>query len=167
MFVSAYQKPLIKINIFLYFLLILILFLSILADFTLYDFISIIKDNLIILNPIRPLPGIRNNKVKITGDSLFAKLLQSLTNDTIQHEEEFKQEEIIEDCGLKISELKWQQIKSLIGQVALLFLLILIELYVKRFNKYICAFFYEKVEKRELFGFTMICYINEWLILIV
>ncbi|CAF0972433.1 unnamed protein product [Brachionus calyciflorus] len=149
-FVSAYQKPVVKINVFLYSFMIVLFLTSVIFDYLLYDFLDILIQNLVFDMIPREPPKQKKEIKGIRGNGSVARMLQSMFNGT-NEEEQFSYKEIKEiDCTPIITKMGSNEIIVLTQQIILLVLLIVLELYVKRFNRNICAYFYPKREKKRI-----------------
>lgn len=148
--ISAYQKPMIKINMFLYGLFFIFLFNSVLIDFFLYDFLVILKDNMI-FDAVPPQSDVTSKKVvEIKGEGFAADFLRSSINQTEQDDTAEMNELKKINCVPHVSSVGIEHLYSLLRQIIFLIVLILIEMYCKRMNRIICGYFYPKTEKQRV-----------------
>lgn len=85
--------------------------------------------------------------LRVLGDGFVSKLMRKLADTLINREETVDYNVNASKCAPKITQLSAHRIYVLLGQICALLFLILIEVYLKRFNRQICAFFYRKWEK--------------------
>ena len=147
LFVSAYQKPVIKLNIFIHVTFIILILVSLITDHALTDFLLILTNNTLINYKLQT---VTENEFSICGNGLMSKLLQGITDESIDNSHNSTQEFSNAVCLFKVGQLTHSQVKTLVIQFILLNIAILFELYVKRLNKFICALFYRKWEKKRI-----------------
>jgi E3 ubiquitin-protein ligase DCST1 len=145
-YISSYQKSNITINVIIYFILILIIVLSISVNFIFVDFISIIRDKALI--NYQMLQQSRR-KFSIQGDSALANIIRSVTTEIDQ-----KNEKVINGntkaCIPIAYSLNTQQQNDIIKQILTILFVIIVEIYLKRFNRNICVFYNRKLEKKRI-----------------
>jgi hypothetical protein len=145
-YVSAYQKFNLRKNIFINKCLIVFIFFSLFIDFILYDFMIILRMN----SPVE-LYQKSYNKVEwnVKGNGSLASLIRK----QVKYLNKEKITDILIDteaCLPNVQKLDVEKIFELVYQVGLLMLLIVVEIYVKRFNRIICAYFNRKREKSRI-----------------
>jgi len=146
LYVSAYQKPNIKINLILHVCLLIIMIILLFVDFLLSDFLE-----LFIYNSIKDYDYRGDSEVvyNVIGTGYVANLLRNFTNEfneqkrTLVHESTTKCEFIVGQ--LKLGDYIFMGISGmmLVASMGL-------ELYLKRFNKVICEFYFPKWEKQRI-----------------
>ena len=136
----------VKFKVFLHLALIIALVTTLLVDFLVYDFMSI-------LNRINKITYTYNSAAKlnfnVTGTGFMANTIRSILNDT-SIDEEKNLEEKSDICSPKVSKLEVSHIKALGLNVVLLLIAMLVEVFLKRMNRSICAFYYRKQEKKRI-----------------
>lgn len=148
--ISAYQKPLVKINIFLYGLFFIFIINSVMIDYFLYDFLIILKENMI-FEAVPLEPDISNKKVvEVKGEGFAANFLRASINQTEQDDMAEINEIKKINCVPDVTSVGTEHLYSLLKQIIFLLILILIELYCKRMNRIICSYFYPKTEKQRV-----------------
>ncbi len=144
MYVSAYQKPIFKINLILHIGLLVFMILLLLVDFLIADFLKLLMKNSIKEYEYK---GDSEMMYEVIGTGYVANLLRNATyefhekKNTVIHESTAK-------CEFTVGELNngdyvWMGVSS----VLLVFYMGL-ELYLKRLNKVICEFYFPKWEKQ-------------------
>jgi len=146
LFVSAYQKAFVKINIIIHVFLLILLVTSLGVDFVLADFLTILRKKLNI-KYILKVESEMHLSVCGGGGGMMAKMLSKLSNDkSLNKTEEFDNSA----CFTNVKATSSEEVKKTIIAFILLSIYILFELYVKRFNKLICTFYFQKWEKKRI-----------------
>lgn len=145
-FVSAYQKPSIKINIFINIILIIVVLASFITDYLLVDFMSIINKYAIVNYSYKSYSKVI---FKVKGAGTIAKTLRSVFNE-YNKEEKLDIAENSQKCLPNVYKIDEALLKSTALQIGLLIVSIILEVYIKRANRYICAYYYRKREKERV-----------------
>lgn len=148
LFISAYQRPTIRLNLAIQSSLVVTFVISILIDYVLYDFLNIIKHLIVIEYSYKSYNSLN---MTISGEGFVANMLKKLAGLVNKGDENnFESNVSTEKCTPTLAKTDTAYVVKLMGQFVLLAALILVEIYVKRFNKQICAFFYPKWEKKRI-----------------
>jgi len=146
-FVAAYQKAFVKFNIATHVFLIILIILSLLIDFLLDDFLTILQKNALIIYNIKTISDIT---YQVCGTGLLAQMIREMKKASAEPQFTKSNQFSNEKCLVKPGSLTKEQIQTLLVQFVLLNVCILFELYAKRLNKYICTLFFRKWEKKRI-----------------
>lgn len=146
LYIFNYLRPNVKIKLFLNLLLIAAVGITLLIDYILYDFMSLMNEHMIVNYAIESYNKFSMN---VKGDGFVAKLFK-LVIKNVYKENYMKMVDSSARCAPKIKELNLDKLKALLIQLGLFLTIILVEVYIKRLNRCVCAFFYRKQEKKRI-----------------
>lgn len=111
-----------------------------------YIKIDLIKNQVVINYSYESKADLRLN---IEGDGAVARTLRKLVGDSDKSQTESRDSySNKEKCLPHISNPNVDQILAAVIKILSLFILILVEVYLKRFNRIVCAFFHQKWERK-------------------
>ena len=134
----------VKIKLFWQILLTVIFGIILFIEFVVSDFLTILTN----VNKITSTyNSITKYEYRIHGTGILAKMLRSTLNEV--NIDEYKHiEESSENCLPKIIEFNFLQAYNFALKIVLLFIVIFVEMFFKRLNRLICAYYYRKMEKK-------------------
>jgi hypothetical protein len=145
LFVSAYQSPVIKLNLVINALFLVFLCVTCVVDTVVIDVMRVLIANTAMQFQVNANDS-GEEKVEIKGDGMLADLAKKLAS-AVNGKKMQDKDVDNSHCLPRVSETQSAQMRELYQQCVLLGIASLVEIYVRRFNRNICALFYRKLEK--------------------
>ena len=136
----------VKLKLFWYLIFILGLGVILVIEVLVWDFMTI-------LNTLNQESAKYESNMKyefrVKGSGIMANMIKSILNEVNIVEHKYY-EDTPEKCLPKIVQFDFFQIYIFIFKIISLLVIVLIEMYFKRMNRVICAYYYRKVEKKRI-----------------
>ena len=146
LFVSSYQKPNLKLNVLFHLGLFCVVFIFAAVSYVTEDFLTLLHEYSVINYEFKSEARVVLN---VRGDGYVANMLKGITNE-LNTTSRLHKLESTRQCDLPVVNVTREQWIELGTQATLILVCILVELYVKRFNKLLCQFYYYKWEKSRI-----------------
>jgi hypothetical protein len=144
---SVNQRPLIKINLFIHVTILVSLLLTFFIDRFIQDFVLVMRANSEVKFEYK---SNKDEQVEVVGEGMFADIARKLTLSINKKSEVDDFQADSSHCLPNVRQVSREQVFVIAKQCGLLVFLSLVEIYVKRFNRNLCAYFYRKWEKKRI-----------------